>query len=207
MALKMWDRGGARRVASVSEFNFPSGVRQRFGFIHPTMSTDGIAKVEAATRQWFRLIARHPRARLSMPSVAVDAMWHELTLHTGEYEGLCRRAFGHPLHHIPASSLDPAASGPGLRTTYQLACADEPVQRPALPLLFRVDGELAVNGGHRYLADCGGRAQCYDSHPIRCLEHIDGLRKRRTPWNARESGNPVSYGGDAGCGGGGCGGN
>ena len=205
MALRVWDRGGTRRVATVNEFSFPSGVRQRFGFAFPSMTSDGVATVEAATRQWFRLTARQPRARLTMPSVAVDAMWHELTLHTGEYEQLCRQAFGRPLHHIPASSVDPAAAGPGLRTAYQLACTDESTVKPALPLLFRVDAELAVAGGHRYLADCGGRAQCYDVQPIRCLQHIAGVGKRRSQWSRDPENRGDYYGGTYG-GGGGCGG-
>ena len=126
MFSRLREHGSARRLAAVDAFQFPSGARQRFGFEHETMNAAGIHLVEDATRQWFRLAARHPKARLAMPSVAVDAMWHEVTLHTREYDAFCAGAFGHPLHHIPASSVKPESIGPGLSAAYRLACEDEP---------------------------------------------------------------------------------
>ena len=135
--------------------------------------------MEDATRQWFRLAARHPRAKLAMPSVAADAMWHEVTLHTREYDAFCAGAFGRPLHHIPASAVKPESIGPGLSAAYRLACEDEPSEAPRLPLLFRVDRELAITGGHRYIADCGGRSECHEVPGARCLRHIAGPEKSR----------------------------
>lgn len=173
MALKVWDRRSARRVAAVDEFRFPSAVRQRFGFTFPAVSAAGLTTAEEALRQWFRLHARHPKARLSMPSVAVDAMWRELTLHTAVYADLCGA-----LGQAPQS----ASTEAGLRDAYVLACEDEPVERPRLPLLFRVDRELAVPGGNHYLGDCGGRAQCHQVSGVRCLQHVAGLEKKRGPW-------------------------
>ena len=206
MALKVWDRGSAKRVAVVDAYQFPSGVRQRFGFTQPTISTADVATVESALRQWLRLHARHPKARLTMPSVAADAMWHELTRHTSEYAELCDRAFGHALHHIPVSAVDPAAAGLGLRNAYRLACEDEPVEKPRLPLLFRVDRSLAVAGGHFYLGDCGGRGQCFDAHAgVRCLQHVSGLEKApKGRWHDPGAGSGYHFDtGGVGCGGGG----
>jgi hypothetical protein len=184
--LRVWDRGIARRLAAVEAFGFPSGARQRFGFAHPGVRTDGIRTVEAATRQWFRLAARNPGAKLAMPSLAVDAMWHEVTLHTREYDAFCAAAFGRPLHHIPASAVRPESIAAGLSATYRLAGEDEPSAGPRLPLLFRVDRELAITGGHRYIADCGGRAECYPVPGARCLRHIAGPQKSRNRWRVKD---------------------
>ena len=174
MALSFRDRGSAKRVAVVDAYQFPSGVRQRFGFAFPALSADDIATVEAALRQWLRLHARH-RAELTMPSVVAELMWHELARHTAEYEELCAEAIG----RVPQS----AATGTGLREAYLLACVDEPVEKPRLPLLFRVDRELTIAGGHHYLADCGGRGQCFGAPGgARCLEHIAGPGKPRRRW-------------------------
>jgi hypothetical protein len=204
--LRLWDRGSPRRVAAVDAFPFPSGARQRFGFAYRSLSTDDIQMVEAATRQWFRLAARHPRAKLSMPSVVVDAMWREVALHTREYDAFCAGAFGRPLHHIPASAVRPESIAPGLQTAYRLAREDEPAEGPRLPLLFRVDRELDIAGGYRYIADCGGREQCHEVPGARCLRHIAGReRSRRNRWRITDgphSADPY-VGGTGGCG---CGG-
>lgn len=185
--LRVWDRGIARRLAAVGAFPFPSGARERFRFEHETMNADGLRMVEDATRQWFRLAARHPRAALAMPSVVVDAMWREVARHTREYDAFCADAFGRPLHHVPASSVRAESVGPGLSAAYRLAREDESTEAPRLPLLFRVDRELAVAGGHRYIADCGGRASCHEVPGARCLRHITGPEKtKRNGWQIKE---------------------
>jgi hypothetical protein len=197
MALKLFDRGSARRVAVVDAYQFPSGVRQRFGFTHPTMDTNGVTTVESALRQWLRINARHPKARLTMPSVAADAMWRELVLHTNEYAELCAKAFGHE------PPVDSVWAGTGLRNAYLLACEDEPVEKPKLPLLFRVDRELAITKGNFYLGDCGGRGQCFDAHAgVRCLQHVAGLERKHTVWQKPDSSNSEQFpnSGGYGCG-------
>ena len=120
-------------------------MRQRFAFEHEGMSPEDTRKVEDATRQWFRLAARHPKAKLSMPSVAVDAMWHEMVLHTREYQEFCDQAFGHLLHHQPESAMNAEAAAANraknLQATFRLAREDERCDGQRLPLLFRVDRE------------------------------------------------------------------
>jgi hypothetical protein len=214
--MRLFGRGDAQRVAVVDGFQFPGSVRQRFGLEHNTLSSDDISNVEAATRQWFRLAARHPKAKLSMPSVVVDDMWHEFVLHTRDYAEFCDAAFGRFLHHTPESAMNPAAAaanqGGTLAATFRFAEEDEVVERPRLPLLFRVDREVAIEGGHRYLADCGGRGICYGLVGMVCLQHLNGpeTTKRRFTGGGRapesQYGLPTGGGGcGAGCGGG-CGG-
>ena len=166
------------RSGTVDAYRFPSSVRQRFAQEHHTLGIDDIATVEAATRQWFRLAARHRKAKLAMPSVIVDDYWHEMVLHTREYAEFCDAALGRFLHHVPESAMsaaDAAANrNAGLRDTLKLAQADEGLPADQLPLLFRVDRDLDIPGGRRYLADCGGRGQCYGMTGSVCVQHLDG---------------------------------
>jgi hypothetical protein len=67
----------ARRLAAVDAYEFPSSVGQRVRLKHPDLQMEDTALVETALRQWFRVLARRPSARLSMPSMLVDDMWHE----------------------------------------------------------------------------------------------------------------------------------
>lgn len=197
-----------RRTAAVDGFEFPGSVRQRFAARHGDLTADGIRAVEAAGRQWFRLAARHPRARLAMPSVIVDDYWREFTVQTREYAQFCATALGRTLPYAAADSRSP-----GLRTTFRYAYEDQPDVPGLLPALFRVDQDLAVAGGRSYLADCGGRGLCYELKGSICLAHLDGPGK--TPgggrWSDRRTDATCGAGSSTGdgCGsscGGGCGG-
>ena len=77
-------------------------------------------------------------------------MWRTLSDDHISYGELCASAFGRVL---------PYAERPGaLAATYRAARKDEPGD---MPLLFRVDKELGVPEARRYVADCGGRGQCW----------------------------------------------
>ncbi|MEU8610598.1 hypothetical protein AB0C29_21680 [Actinoplanes sp. NPDC048791] len=189
-------RQSGRRVSAVDAYEFPSGLRQRFALQHGELSGDAVRSVEAAARQWFRLAARHPKARLAMPSVIVDEFCREFQLHTREYADFCAAVLGRP-----------AGSGPGeLAATFRFAQEDEPREAGMLPALFRVDREVAVAGGRRYLADCGGRGICYELKGTVCLQHLGGVGKALTggKWDVQRGGGSVP--GDGFDHGGGCGG-
>jgi hypothetical protein len=206
-------RQSGRRVSAVDAYEFPSGVRQRFALRHGELSGDAVRAVEAAARQWFRLAARHPKARLAMPSVIVDEFCREFQLHAREYADFCVSALGRPAM--------PAESRPGeLAATFRFAREDEPRVAGLLPALFRVDREVAVAGGRHYLADCGGRGVCYELKGTVCLQHLGGVGKALTGrrWDLKRGGPGADgmsgdgYGGGSGgggcgggCGGGGCG--
>jgi hypothetical protein len=181
----------ARRIEAVNSFEFPAGVRQRLGYQHPDLGSDDVRLVEAATRQWFRLVARQPRTPLSMPSVVVDQLWHELVLHTREYAAFCDAAFGRFLHH---ETTDRAT---GLLATLSLARRDEDAGPTDLPLLFNVDGRLRVPGGKRYLVDCGGRGECFPVAGLICLKHLAGPGKPTGTRGIRGF-RPDIYSGDVG---------
>jgi hypothetical protein len=185
-------------LATVDGYRFPTGVRQRFALTHPGLTHQHLDAVEAATRQWFRLAARQPRAKLTMPSVATGDYWREFRLHEREYGEFCDRAAGHPVRDEPAPD-----KGARLYATFRLAQQDEHLESHRLPLLFRVDRELAITGARRYLADCGGYDQCYEETDVLCLQHVAGVQRRRSRWS--RPGGPAAGGGPAGCGAG-CGG-
>jgi hypothetical protein len=133
-------------------------------------------------------------------------------LHTRDYAAFCEAALGRFLHHVPESAMSPAAAAANrytaLLTAFHLAQQDEGCQPKQLPLLFRIDQDLAVPNGRRYLADCGGRGECYEVRGTLCLQHLQGFGKSmRGDWNPNgwpNTGIPTQ---GSGCGiGGGCGG-
>jgi hypothetical protein len=127
----------ARRLAAVDAYEFPSSVGQRVRLKHPDLQMEDTALVETALRQWFRVLARRPSARLSMPSMLVDDMWHEFLLHTRDYAAFCDAAFGKFLHHEPESAMtaDQAAANRSdrLLITLRLARQDEACGPDVLP--------------------------------------------------------------------------
>jgi hypothetical protein len=168
-AIGLWRRSRERRAAAVDAFVFPDNVRQVFAG-RRDLDADGLRTVEAATRQWLRLLARHPRTELSVPSVVVDELWRDLATDTDAYPALCRAAFGR-LVEPPGPA---ARHAHALLRTLRRARDDERCGPQAVPLLFRVDQELAVPGGRRYLTDCGGRGECHELRGVVCLEHLAG---------------------------------
>jgi hypothetical protein len=155
---------------------FPSTARQRLGFGHPDLTADHLRAVEEAARQWFRLAERQRPARLAMPSVAVDELWRVLT----------EQRAGLP----PYVPEQPATGDHGkrLQHTFRLAQRDEGCASDALPLLFRVDREIGIAGGRRYLVDCGGRGQCFPVAATICLVHLTGPGKPvRGDWKGPDS--------------------
>jgi hypothetical protein len=202
---RLWDRRATRRLAAVDGYVFPSSVRQRFAFTHPDLSRENLDAVEAAVRQWFRLAARQPRAKLTMPSVLAGDYWREFRLDTAAYGTFCAQVVGRPVQDDPADDR-----GVRLVTTFRLAQQDEGTASHELPRLFRVDRDLAISGARRYLADCGGYEHCYDNEvDVICLRHLAGPPRRRRggTWNHLGAPGTATYGGDSGFGcGGGCGG-
>jgi hypothetical protein len=178
----------AHQIAAIDDLRFPAGARQRLTNRHPHLGDDDIQLVEAATRQWFRLIARHRRWKLSMPSVAAGDLWQELALHTRDYAAFCDAAFAGVPRRRPGAPISPAAPDTDrtyLRPTLEHARLDEGCHTPALPLLFRLDESLRIQHGNYYLADCGGRGECFEAAGLICLQHLAGPGKRQTPRGIR----------------------
>lgn len=166
-------------------------------------------------RQFFLAHLKSGHRFVSMPSQAVDDLWHEFILCTKNYDSFCRKAFGRFLHHTPAVSLtDDRAKNEGLRRCWWFACREENIdpRAPArLPLLFALDAKLNVAGGFRYVPDCGGvrregaatgAAAPYCGSDFSSASFDGGTEGLADGGTEGGSGD----GGGDGCGGGGCGG-
>ncbi|WP_249997625.1 hypothetical protein [Actinoplanes sp. M2I2] len=193
------------RLAAIDAYRAPAIVRQRFAAEHDKLAQADLDQVESATRQWFRLAARHPRAKLTMPSSAAYALWRGVALQT-DYAAFSKQAFGRRFPPPPADAASPPGVDFGaLAETHRLARQDEPGGPTALPLLFRIDQQLKFPGGRRYLADCGGRGTCYDVPGALCLQHLQGAGRPvrgRNPFGPPPPDYSSPGGGGPGCGGG-----
>jgi hypothetical protein len=181
---RLMDRRFSSRVDAVNGFSFPAGALHAFRSRFPEAGPEDVRRVEAATRQWLRVLARAARAELGMPSVAVDVLWRETARHTGEYGALCAAAFGSSRRGTEGvAGVD--GSAPALLRTLRLARLDGRHGPAELPALFRVDGETRLPDGRRYLADCGGRGSCFEAAGLVCLQHLAGPGRRLEPRGLR----------------------
>ena len=167
----------AARLAVIDSYAPSAGVRYSFRQARPTLTDAEVEQVVDGLRQWFRLHARAGSGSLAMPSQVVDDLWHAFMLHSREYAGFCSAALGRFLHHTPESGMTAAAAvrneSQGLARTLELAVKHEALPPGRLPLLFRIDEELGVEDGRRYLAPCGSAtAACVAPVAATCLAHL-----------------------------------
>lgn len=149
---------------------------------------------------------------VAMPLRVVDDLWHAHITCTRDDAAFCHRALATFLHHRPEATTSPGGvasnGGPDLRRTYELAVGLEAPGR--LPLLFRIDDELAVEGGRCFARSCGRRL-CAGGEPT-CLEHLPARLPRQRRETGHDGGASSWSGGECdsawsgGDGGGGCGG-
>ena len=184
----VWRLGGGRdtsaRVAVVDQCRFPEAVAERLRHEHPEVHSEDTALVEAAARQWFRLLAREPKLRFALPSRAVSDWWLAFLHAEAAYGQFCRDALGGFVPHRPPPSGpgEQVADGAGLMRTLESARRDEPDASQGLPWLFRVDGKVQILNARRYIATCGGGPECYSVAGSICLHHATGFERplRRT---------------------------
>lgn len=217
---------GLRRAAFIREYVFPQGLLARLAEKHPQLTLKEHQLVLRGLRKFFLCNLMAKGAFVSMPSKAVDDLWHEFILFTKHYDAFCKQAFGKFLHHTPAVVLSSQkVADDGLRRTWWYACKDETInpRTPSrLPLLFALDGKLDLPGGFRYETNCDKRvtkyrrdgtakpaAQCAtdfaadSSSSAGSGSSSDGLGD--LGFTSSDSGGS-SDGGSSSCGGGGCGG-
>ena len=146
------------RERFIRDHVFPKGLLDRLAKRRPELALKDRALVARGLRQFF--LAHHLSGRrfVSMPSQAVDDLWHEFILYTKGYEAFCHRAFGRFLHHTPAVVLgDEQQNNEGLRRCWYWCCREENIdpQHPSrLPLLFALDTKLGIADGFIYTPDC-----------------------------------------------------
>lgn len=206
-AYRIWRRWqAAARAAFVRRYTLPKGIFDKLRARHPGLTTKDCQLVAHALRQFFLAYIQGGFRPVAMPSQVADDLWHEFILHTRSYEQFCARAFGRFLHHTPAAQLGSVtAQDEGLRRCWRLACQEDGIhpQRPTrVPLLFAIDGKLAIPGGFLYAPDCNrlGRVG-KDGRPVHCGSDLAG---GSTDGDSGDSSSADD--GDSGCSGGGCGG-
>lgn len=157
-----------RRRGRLERFAFPGHLAHKVQAAYPHLTAAECALVMDGLRQFFAVALAARGGRVAMPSQAVDTAWHAFILSTRDYQDFCRRVLGRFLHHTPAEALTggwlrKAVRAEGLRRSWRLACQHEgldPSKATRLPLLFALDGQLAIPGGFTYALDCrkGGAA-------------------------------------------------
>lgn len=149
-----WVRWQRERL--IRETPLPQFLKRKLRQTYPHLSHKDADLVERGLRQFFMAANRSAGQFVGMPSKVADAMWHEFILHTQAYRDWCALALGRFLHHSPAEVLGQQAKrNDGLRRTWYWACKDEAIdpRKPTrLPLLFALDGKLAIAGGFTYVA-------------------------------------------------------
>lgn len=192
------------RERFIEGYVFPLRLRRALGERYPHLSEQQTAHALLGLRQYFQLCRQARRQLVSMPSQAVDVLWHEFILHTRQYQQFCNQSIGRFLHHVPSEAmLSPTHAQQGIRRAWRLACARESIDPRApqrLPLLFALDAELGIADGFCYSLDCrAGQSGAYCAGHIGCSSGCGGDS------STGSGGDSGADGGGGGCGGG-CGG-
>lgn len=190
--------------------SFPQGLLERLAKRRPELSLKDRVLVARALRQYF-LVYHHAGYRfVSMPSQAVDDLWHEFILYTKAYDEFCRKAFGRFFHHTPAVVLGAdRESNAGLRRAWWFACKEEninPRNPTRLPLLFAIDTKLGIADGFRYTPDCRKLQKGGDSGGAHCAGDFSSSSFDGGTDGFGDAGSGSSGGWDGGSDGGGDGG-
>lgn len=216
-ALVIWRRyRDLKRERFIREQPLPAGLLDKLAKRRPQFDLKQRALVAHALRQFFIVYLRANGRYVSMPSQAVDDLWHEFILYTKAYRDYCRQAFGRFFDHTPAVALAAdKRSNAGLRRTWWHACKEEHIdpRRPSrLPLLFAIDAKLGIADGFVYSPDCR-EARARGDNSTNCAGDFsdagvdgstDGFGDSGFGSGDGDGGSDSGDGG--GCGGGGCGG-
>lgn len=217
-AIQYRKRRITRRSEFIDAYEFPETIASKVRDKYPHLSNSQIGVVMSGLKQYFQLCNRAPRGEfLSMPSQAVDVAWHEFILFTRTYDLFCRNALGRFLHHTPAEAMrSPTVAQHGIRRTWRYACERESInaKKPGrLPLLFAIDGLLAIPDGFSFSLDCSKAGSYpYCASDIGCGSGCGGSSGSDYGTHSGHSCSDSSNSSDTGscsggsCGGGGCGG-
>lgn len=198
----------AVRSEFIRSYRFPKGVFDGLNRKYPNLEPKDRQLVSRALRQYFLAHLKSGRKYVSMPSQAVDEVWHDFILNTKEYARFCKGAFGQFMHHTPAVVMSSnKKSNEGLRRCWWYACMEEnidPRNALRLPLLFAIDSKLNISDGFRYVPDCSSLTDRTGGSPVHCGGDFSDSSFDGTSDGFGDS--STDSGSDGGCGGGGCGG-
>lgn len=190
----------------IERYRMPDAVLGRFRAKRPELTDDQATLVLNGLRQYFQICVRARGKFVSMPSQAVDDLWHEFILFTRNYRHFCSKAFWRYLHHTPVEAMPSRnVATAGIRRAWFHACRIEginPKQPDRLPLLFALDAQLGIANGFVYRLNCSAPAS--SSSNTFCASDI-GCGTGSSCGGGSCGGDTGGHGGDGG-GDGGCGG-
>ena len=94
-----------KRAEFIRRYQFPPGLFERLDKVRPGLDLKSKQLIARGLRKFFLAHLTSGRRFVSMPSQAVDDLWHEFILYTRNYDVFCKQAFGRFLHHTPAVAL------------------------------------------------------------------------------------------------------
>jgi len=196
----------AVRAEFIRNYRLPKGIFDSLQRKYPHLEPKDCHLVSRALRQYFLAHLKSGRKYVSMPSQAVDEVWHDFILNTRDYAKFCRGAFGRFMHHTPAVVLGSnTQSNVGLRRCWWFACVDEnidPKKPLRLPLLFAIDGKLNIPDGFKYVPDCKRVADQSGSSPVHCGGSFSDAGVDGTSDGWGDASSDGGSDGGSGCGGG-----
>lgn len=159
------------RIRFIYTYVFPDSLAQRVLEKYPHLTPEQVNTVMEGLKEYFQICHIAGKIPVAMPSVAVDVAWHEFILFTKQYQGFCKQAIGHFLHHVPAEAMTTRTKAQeGIKNAWKISCVREgmsPNQAKKLPCLFALDTELNIPNGFKYSLDC--KKGVIDSY---CVAHI-----------------------------------
>lgn len=197
----------ARRSRYIDNFTFPRTVSQRLQEKYPHLTETQTKDVLEGLRDYFHICNAAGKKMVSMPSQAVDVVWHEFILFTMQYQNFCKKALGRFLHHVPAEAMkNPTAAQKGIKLAWKLACQREGITPRApnkLPRLFALDAELNISNGFTYQLNCRKTGASSGSGGGYCATHIGCSSGCNSSGCSSSNGCSSSSSDGGGCGGGG----
>jgi len=157
----------------IASYQFPPSLKIKLQQVYPHLAEEQVELAIEGLRTYFQVcnMARNDTEQIAMPSVVVDAAWHQFILHTKDYAQFCDQAFSRFLHHSPAEGLiSQTEAQDAMRHTFKQACRMYGISRKRpekLPPLFTLDARLNIPQGFIYTLDC--LTQNDGSY---CLSHI-----------------------------------
>ncbi|MDO9481353.1 MAG: hypothetical protein Q8S96_16715 [Hydrogenophaga sp.] len=196
----------AVRAEFIRNYRLPKGIFDSLQRKYPHWEPKDCHLVSRALRLFFLAHLKSGRKYVSMPSQAVDEVWHDFILNTRDYAKFCRGAFGRFMHHTPAVVLGSnTQSNEGLRRCWWFACVEENIdpRKPLrLPLLFSIDGKLNIPDGFKYVPDCKRVADQSGSSPFHCGGSFSDAGVDGTSDGWGDASSDGGSDGGSGCGGG-----
>jgi hypothetical protein len=147
-----------RELDYIKSYPFPAEIKRKLLARYPHLTESQGDRVLQGLRSYFHICRKYDR-QTAMPSLVVDAAWHEFLLFSQDYTEFSRGALGHYFQHVPTIRLEsPLAAQKSLMNAWRRSCLEEdidPDNPRRLPLLFALDAELAIADGFIYSIEGG----------------------------------------------------